>query len=133
MSEDTSEPDLVQHLLRAAFCKCWLTLPDGGKNVAKLEREMKWLLDVTVENLQANPQAFGIGGGRADAAASEVRDERFQDGAALPILHQATEACHKLLPVERRGAESVEREIRIQFQRSLDDLRAKPPGFIRWP
>jgi hypothetical protein len=115
-------PEGVLRWLGAAIWHSWESLPEQNKNLAALEREMRVLMDLTIGNLHAHPQAFGVDGEPHDPAAAEFRDARFTGDPTRLMLHLAVETCRQMLPVELRGLDSVERQVRSLFEQALFNI-----------
>jgi hypothetical protein len=53
-------PQAVDSAMRQAVSTCWMMLPDGKKNVASLEAEIRRIFERAIENLKEDAAAFGI-------------------------------------------------------------------------
>ncbi len=56
---DMLGPQAVDQAVRQAISTCWMILPEGKKNVATLEAEMRRVFKRAIANLNEDAGAFG--------------------------------------------------------------------------
>jgi hypothetical protein len=53
-------PQAVDNAVRQAISTCWMILPEGKRNVAAVEAEVRRVVERALANLRDDASAFGI-------------------------------------------------------------------------
>jgi len=53
-------PQAVDNAIRQAVVTCWMMLPEGNKNVAAVDAEIRRIVERALANLKEDAAAFGI-------------------------------------------------------------------------
>lgn len=52
-------PQAVDQMIRQAISMCWVLIPEENRSVARVEQEIRRVVDRAIANLKEDNQAFG--------------------------------------------------------------------------
>ncbi len=146
--KEFSGPGYVGHQLLGELVACWRCLPAGERTVeaaansarAALDRGLKWWLGLKSYSTESIAMALHDG---MDASSLEPTPEstinleqaeetyrRMSEHNRDSAIRQSIFTCWCLLPVSRRSASEVVRNMREIFDRAVADLREDAQRFL---